>query len=100
MEQIIEAYGPYGFGLVVVLVVWFAVVKPHMKFISSQSAVTQQQLNTMNTTALVMQDTAETNKLVTQEFKAVVSDLRLLKEREQWQQIQKTTPTIDSTGRS
>lgn len=98
MEQLIEAYGPYAFGLVVVLVVWFAVVKPHMKFISSQSAVTQQQLNTMQTTALLMKDTAETNRAVTDELKTVVGDLQILKERAQWQINH--TPTNGSTKRS
>lgn len=91
METIVTAYGPYAFGLVSLMILWYTIVRPQVQIQSTQTEALQQTSETLKETAL-------TNKEVTRELRGVVNDLRDYKEEVRWQMRHKqSTPTTGST---
>lgn len=71
MDQFITEYGPYGFGVVSLLLLWYAIVRPQVK-------IQENQLETMRQTAEANKETAMILREVTQELRSVVTDLRVI----------------------
>ena len=71
MQAVIEAYGPYAFGLISLLILWRLIVQPQLKVQQSQS-------DALHITAEVLRDTSKINKEVTEELREIVKDLRTL----------------------
>ena len=98
MMEPLQAYGPYAFGVVSVVVLgkfaaslWKQIVVPHM-------AMVEVQTNTVNQTVETLRDTAEINKQVTTELRTVVDDLKTMREHDKWQLNNHRIPTPPFTG--
>lgn len=51
-------YGPYGFGVVVVLVLWFLIIKPQLDSAKVDIGVVKGIADTLQSTALAVKETA------------------------------------------
>ena len=77
-----QAYGPYAFGVVSLLIVWFSIVKPELNarqldFATQKEIVDAQRANTeaQKSVATTMQSTAESMKITATILENIVSDI-------------------------
>jgi uncharacterized membrane protein YcgQ (UPF0703/DUF1980 family) len=72
---IIETYGPFAFGCVVLYFVYKFIIQPIMASQEAQNRAHESSAKSITVAAETLKETSEINREVTQELRAVVRDL-------------------------